>query len=278
MLRLLERDIATVSRRLVVLAPPQRAIPDCFTDVTPSPSRHGDLLQMLQRLRGNVYLGDGAIEQDQLSPDGRHATPEDEGSWHLVMLDGARRVSGCIWYREHERPAFKGLRVRDCPLARSDEWHDKLRRAVDSDIERAGREQIGFAEVGGWAVAPDNHGTSDGLLLALGAYSLSQITGQALVITTATSRHCSATMLRRIGGSWLETDGTALPPYYDSKYRCEMELLRFDSRRPNPKYAGLIDQLRMSIMRSEVIESRVVAPAREQPEYVQDLPRAALAY
>ena len=41
----------------------------------------------------------------------------------------------------------------------------------------------------------------------------------------------------------VEVGGTVVPAYFDPKYNCEMELLRFDSRRPNAKYAGLIEQL-----------------------------------
>jgi hypothetical protein len=132
---------------------------------------------------------------------------------------------------------------------------------VEADIAQARRERIRYAEVGGWAVAPEHRRTSEGLLLALGAYSLSQIAGGALGLTTATARHCSSTILRRIGGSPLEADGSALPPYYDHQYKCEMELLRFDSRAPNPKYGGLIDRLRDKLAEVLVVTRSVRATA-----------------
>jgi hypothetical protein len=265
MLKLLERDIAAVHERLFVLAPLNASIPQPFRSITASPSRHRELLRELQQLRGSVYLHDGAIAPEQLSADGLHQTPEDEKSWHLVILNAQRRVTGCIWYLEHDQPSLTRLRVHNCPLATSEHWRDALRRAVESDIARARRERIRYAEVGGWAVAPESRRTSEGLMLALGAYSLSQLTGGALVVTTATARHSSSTILRRIGGAQLEADGTTLPAYYDPKYKCEMELLRFDSRRPSAKYAHLIDVLRYSLEKSEVIDSRDEAPFAETP-------------
>jgi hypothetical protein len=278
MLKLLERDVASLHERLFVLAPPNTTIPQSFRSITPNPSHHRELVQELQQLRGSVYLHDGAIAPEQLSADGRHQTAEDEKSWHLVILNGQRRISGCIWYLEHDQPSLSRLRVNKCPLAASAEWRDKLRRAVESDIARARRERIGYAEVGGWAVSHECRNTSEGLILALGAYSLSQMTGGALVVTTATARHSSSTILRRIGGSHLEADGTALPTYYDSKYRCEMELLRFDSRQPSPKYAHLIDSLRYSLAKAEVIASRVETPVVEPGyHYVPHAPQPRFA-
>src|SRR4029434_5912216 len=116
---------------------------------------------------------------------------------------------------------------------------------------------------GGWAVAKESRCTSEGLLLALAAYSLGRLLGGALGMTTATVRHSSSTILRRIGGSQLEANGSVVPPYYDPKYKCEMELLRFDSRRPNAKFRGVIDLLRDKLANVLVVgsQSAVDAPA-----------------
>jgi hypothetical protein len=277
MLKLLERDIAAADTRLHLLAPPNGSIPDAFSKITANRRRHAELLRDIQRLRGSVYLDDGAITKQQLSSDGRHRTPEDEKSWHLVVVDEDQRVTGCIWYLEHERPALERLRVNHCPLAHSAEWRHALRSAVEADIAQTRREGIRYAEVGGWAVAPGSRGTSEGLLLALGAYSLSQLTGGALVITTATARHCSSTMLRRIGGSLLEGNGCTLPAYYDPRYKCDMELLRFDSRRPSTRYAGLIESLKYSLSNAQVIDSRVEIEVPSTFIYGQQLPQPQFA-
>jgi hypothetical protein len=72
-------------------------------------------------------------------------------------------------------------------------------------------------------------------------------------MTTATFRHCSATILKRLGGARFEVDGVTLPPYFDPRYGCMMEMLRFDSRRPNPKYVSLIEQVRHTLAGITVI-------------------------
>jgi hypothetical protein len=150
-------------------------------------------------------------------------------------------------------PAFHQLRVRECGLAHDEQWRGKLQTAVEGEIARARRERIRYAEVGGWAVACGSGCFSAGLLLVLGTFGLSQLAGGALVVATATVRHSSAKILRRLGGSHLEGDGFVVPPYYDPRYDCEMELLRFDTRRPGAKYAGLVGLLRGKLANVEVI-------------------------
>jgi hypothetical protein len=145
-------------------------------------------------------------------------------------------------------------------------WRDTLWKGVESELARARRDYLRYAEVGGWAVEKESRRTSVGPLLALAGYSLGQIGGGCLGITTATVRHCSSSILRRLGGSPLEVAGSTIPSYYDPKYRCEMEILRFDSRRPNPKHAGLIDALR-----EKMADVRVVALSDPAPVFVESI-------
>jgi hypothetical protein len=141
---------------------------------------------------------------------------------------------------------------------------DRFMTAIESELRRARQENLKYAEVGGWAVSKDSRCTSEGLLLALAAYSLGKIAGGALGLTTATVRHASSAILRRLGGSHLEAGGNVVPPYYDPRYKCEMELLRFDSRRPDPKYAPLIDLMAARLRDVLVVASKVDSgrPAR----------------
>src|SRR5262245_11714029 len=80
----------------------------------------------------------------------------------------------------------------------------------------------------------------------------------AVGMTTATFRHCSATILKRLGGSRFEIDGRTLPPYFDARYGCTTELLRFDSRSPNPKYIGLIDRVSETLANVPVIAAEAL--------------------
>src|SRR5687768_9897696 len=101
MIRLLERNIAAIDRHLLLLAPRHVEIPSQFQNVTAHSTEHSNHLRELQRMRGNVYLADGAISEQQLASDGAHVTAEDSRSWHIVMMDRQRRVMASAWYLPH---------------------------------------------------------------------------------------------------------------------------------------------------------------------------------
>jgi hypothetical protein len=255
MLKLLERNVASAARRLVLLAPARVTIPGYFRHVMVDRDRHDELVREMQRLRGSIYLNDGALTREQLSGDGLHQTPEDEASWHFLFMNPSdRRVSSCMWYREHSNAiSVEQLRVWNGPLMRLPGWRGKVVRGIESELRRARQALVHYAEVGGWAVCEESRRTSEGLMLPLGAFALGRIFGGELGLVTATFRHSSASILRRIGLSPLEADGVAVPPYFDPKYDCEMELLRFDTTRPNPKYLGAIEMFMQQLSSVPVI-------------------------
>ena len=259
----LDRRIDSVDQRLVLLAPPFASIPSHFRNVTVDSRRHRRHVQELQRLRGGIYLQDGAVRREQLSPDGLHQTPEDLKSWHLLMFREQRQLSSCAWYLNHEEARFDQLRVRNCPLRDEEEWRAPVSRAVESELALARREGVGYAEVGGWAISTESRCSSEGVLVALATYSLSRVLGGALVMTTATVRHCSSAILKRLGGEPLGYDGIPLPSYFDARYGCQMELLRFDSRRPSPKYEAQVALLEDKLANVAVIAPRSAFVARD---------------
>jgi hypothetical protein len=180
------------------------------------------------------------------------------------MLNKDQHVSACAWFLPHHNSVkFEALRVRNSPLAHTDGSRNQLFRAVESEIASARREGLGYAEVGGWAATKESGCTSEGLVLALAGYSLARICGGVLGLTTATVRHRSSTILRRLGGSSLEVDGSSVPSYFDPTYQCTMELLRFDSRHPNAKYLGLIERLRERLANARVITKPASAGTSE---------------
>ena len=79
------------SGTLMLLAPSEAHVPGSFPAVDVNPKRHEEILAQLQRLRGSVYLHDGAITSDELSSDGRHILGIDGGSWHVVSVQAASR-------------------------------------------------------------------------------------------------------------------------------------------------------------------------------------------
>jgi hypothetical protein len=264
MLKLLERTIHSLDDRLVLLAP-KASVPALFHNVETDSRHHALLVREMQALRGSVYLHDGAIGRDQLSAEGLHETAEDERSWHLLTLDKNRRVSGCAWYLEHDSSVRADeLRVRHTPLARSG-WREKLWSGVETELARARDLGLRYVEVGGWAVSATSRCTSEGLVLALAGYSLGRIRGGCLGITTATVRHGSSSILRRLGGAPLVAGDAAVPRYYDPRYDCDMEILRFDSRYPGRKYASLIKLLQEKMSHVHVIAPASVPFAAAQP-------------
>ena len=245
MTRALERNLASIGERIVLLAPSASATAGMFSNVVVDEPRHRQLVRHVQRFRAGIYLNDRAIQPHQLSSGGLHQTLEDQVAWHMVSFGRDGQVNACALYLEHDDPtAFDDLRVRHSAMALNPEWRPRLVAAVASELARARRDGLRYVELGGWAVAESCRGTSGPLALALAVYGFSRRGARgALGMTTATFRHCSATILKRLGGSRFEIDGAELPPYFDSGYNCMMELLRFDSRRPNPRYVRLIDAL-----------------------------------
>src|ERR1700704_5828810 len=200
-------------RRLIVLAPADCHVPDSFLHVEENSRRHEELLAGIQSLRGALYLQDGAITPSQLSENGRLRVPVDEISWHLLAINQDGMVCGGARYREaSNRIPFFQLAVGASSLAQSDVWGMKLRQAVEADLALARRRDVSYVEFGGWAVAEEFRCSIEALRIALGVYSLAQSLGGCVGISAATRRHHSSSILRRIGGTPLEVDGTELPP------------------------------------------------------------------
>jgi hypothetical protein len=234
------------SRNLALLAPTTASVPPVFKRVALDGRHFGGLLEKLQRLRGSLYLADGAIEPWQLT-DGRHCIGADEKSWHFLSMEG-EQVVGCARLQEYSPTvSFTDLAVAQSTEAQCPDWVLLLRRSVTAELQRAHLEQLRFIEAGGWALAPELRFTTEALQLALGSYAIGELLGGSLGVTTATVRHRSSSILRRLGGGSLMWESEVVPPYYDLAYSCEMEVLRFDSRRPNPKYQGMVDQIKSEL-------------------------------
>lgn len=240
----------------VVLCPISTNAPPAFKHIEGNAALRSRLLAEMQRFRGNVYLEDGAIMPEELTSDGRHQLVIDEYSWHLLTLNKAGAVSSCLRFLpEANCTEFDELWLRHSALTNSAVWGSKLRRAVEREMTQADRARLCFGEVGGWAVAPERRLTAEPLRTVLSICGLLQLLGGCAGIVTATRRHDSAPILRRVGLSPLQADGEDLPPYYDPQYRCEMEILRFDTRYPPSKYQDWICELGSYLSHAPVIAS-----------------------
>ena len=253
-MRLLASSLAPVQQRLILLSPKFAEGTDAFHDVRSDPGHHKCLTAEMQRFRGAIYLQDGAIKPWDLAADGRHELKMDADSWHLLALNDSGKVCGCLRYCPHgPTERFDNLWLKNAALASSVEWGWKLRTAVEREMASARERGVPYVEVGGWAIAPERRGTIEALRLALATYGLAQLLGGSLGITTATVRHSSAMILRRIGGRRFQWDGAELPPYYDPQYECEMEMLRFDSLAPGTNYRAWVDELRTELQKVPVV-------------------------
>lgn len=240
--------------QFAVLPPTCANVPEMFRNVQLNNRRYEDLFSQMQRLRGRVYVEDGAISPGELTSDGRHKLQIDDTSWHVLSLDKNGKVAGCLRYvEERDAMSFRDLWIRHASVANCPVSGVKFRRTVETVMKRARQWDIGFGEVGGWAVAEERRLTLEPLRIILATYGLLELLGSAAGVATATVRHGSSTILRKIGLSTLQADGEELAPYYDPKYGCQMEVLHFDSRFPNPKYQDRIREMSAFLTSAPVI-------------------------
>ena len=245
-------------RRFVLLAPPgaRSRVGRAVGQVVADASLHQRYLAGAQRLRGTIYLEDGAIAGSDVTWDGRHIQPADERSWHLLTVDERGRVTACLRYCAHQPGvAFSDLAVSRSTIASSPALSDVVREGIQAELECAYRRGFSFVELGGWAITSNLRGTTQAINTLITVYALSKLLGGAHGLSTATTRHHSSTILKRIGGAPLRARGTEIPPYYDPHYGCEMELLRFDSTCPNPRYAPWIDECCSALLSIPVISA-----------------------
>jgi hypothetical protein len=237
----------------MLLAPPAASVPTSFNRWHADGGRYLSLLHEMQRLRGRVYLQDGAIRESSLI-DGRHQSHLDDSSWHLLVLNAQNRICGCARFHEHSIPAtLSELSVGRCALARHPRWSRAFRSALKAELAFSISLDLPLVELGGWALGEEVRGTTEALRVALGTYAFWQMLGGAVCISTVTRRHCASSILRRIGGRALTCGGIDMPTYYDPQYDCEMDVLRFYSWAPNPRYAPWIDQMKDELSQISVV-------------------------
>jgi predicted GNAT family N-acyltransferase len=230
--------------RFQLLVPSQSSTSTPFKNCTINEQLYDQSLSSMQRLRGAVFLKDGAIQPGELDESGRFAMGGDAQSWHLLLKTDDERTIGCARYLVHPNTVkLENLRIFQASLAGHREWGERMRQAVEADLKEARENDLSYVEIGGWALSEEWRGSRAALEILTASFALAPMWGGCLAACTATVRHSSASILRRIGGSSFQIGGQQLPPYYDPRYGCTMELLRFDSRSPAERFMPLIKQL-----------------------------------
>jgi hypothetical protein len=67
-------------------------------------------------------------------------------------------------------------------------------------------------------------------------------------------------MLKRFGGWRLKLKGEELPVFYDPGYKCNMEVLCFDSGFVTPKFEPAVQDLQSLLEEQRSVEHRTLAP------------------
>lgn len=251
-------------RGLTILAPSVALLSSAFALAEFNPVSYRALLYQVQRLRGKLYLEDGAIEHWQLTADERYHLPSDDVSCHLLAVNHGCVTGGARLQIHSGGASFADLAVSHSVKAHGAAWSAAVRNAVSRDLQYAKSNGLRFIEAGGWALAPELRCTTEALRIALGSYAIGKLLGGSVGLCTATVRHHSSSILRRLGARALSWEGREIPRYYDPAYGCEMEVMRFDSRSPNKRFQGWIDQLEEELQSAPVFCATLAAAPDSQ--------------
>ena len=251
--------------QFAILAPQGARIPHSSIYVSRDKAQHSRLLGEMQRLRGRVAVHENAITASMLDSSGRYLMPGDERGWHLLRLRRDGRVAGCARILVHPRDViFPRLRIAASSVARCAAWARHVRDSVESDLKHARQNGLTVIEPGGWVVDEDLRGTREAVSIALNAFAWAQILGDSIGYLTATVKHGSATILHRLGGRNLETEGRTIPRFFEPAWGCDMELLRFDTNSLNPRFEATLELARRRLLTSPVFSPD--APCRRSAQ------------
>src|SRR5262245_29480124 len=210
---------------------------------------HAAAISEIQRFRARVYVAHGALPASALDGRGRHFQWFDFENHHLCLRNGAGQIRGCLRLRLHNRGVkLHDLRIHELirrlpmPLA------ETCNRAVVALLERSCSEGLRFGDVGGWAVDEELRQSRVSVLLPVACWVVYPILHHVLAVASATTRHQSSEILKRIGGFALRYGSEELPQFVDDFHGCEMELLGFDSRSPQPRYERTVADLKAYLL------------------------------
>jgi predicted GNAT family N-acyltransferase len=242
--------------QFVVLAPQGTKYHRSSIKVNRDPAQHQRLFSEMQRLRGRVAVREQAIPASKLDSSGRHRMPGDEKSWHLLRLRRDGKLAGCARILTHPpNVGFPGLRIAASSVARCAAWKQHVADAVESELRFARQNDFMTIEPGGWVVDEELRGTCEAVSIAISTFAWAQILGDCIGFLTATVKHSSSKMLRRLGGRNLQAGGKTVPRFFDPAWGCNMELLRFDTGSLNPRFETALRSARDRLLTAPVFSA-----------------------
>ncbi len=251
--------------QLMILAPQGAGISPSAVSVVRDKTMHASLLGEMQRLRGRVALREGAIAASMLDSSGCHRMRDDEKSWHLLRVRNDGSIAGCARILVHPRDVtFSRLRIASSSAARCPVWAREVHHAVESELTHARLNGLAVIEPGGWVIDEGLRGGCEAVSIAIGAFAWAQILDDCIGFLTATAKHGSATILRRLGARNLQARGQTIPGYFEPAWGCNAELLRFDTNSLNPRFEAALVSARRQLSTSLVFSAESVHPRNEQ--------------
>lgn len=236
-----------------VLAPSRHDVPRSLVRNTVSSDTHLKLMTGIQKLRGKVYREYEGIAATLLS-DGRHCQGKlDEESWHILLQDSRGEVRGCARYRPIT-DGFEQLTCSKSSLAKSATSARALRLAFEQQFELARQRGGHFGEAGAWAIDESARCSTAAVNIALMSFALAARLGAEIAVTTATTRHASSAILKRLGAQPFG----GFEPYFEPMFGCEIEVLQLDMTNLQDRYLAKLAQLQ-----SVLADVEVICPPRE---------------
>ncbi len=224
----------------LLLAPANARIPSVFSRVEENKDVHEAWLTKLQQLRGKVFLEDGAIKESHLDEQGRHISKHDVLSWHYLALSPEEQLRGVmrcqVWYTSERLPELCDLNLYVL-LERMQnlELRQKFTTALTTFIHQP-NEQACFVEISALAVDKASQGFTIGSMLGVSAYSLANIIDAYAGVGAGTDRHHTARFYHKLGGISFRDPSNPeeiLPPFFDTGYDCQMDIMGFIDPAPS---------------------------------------------
>jgi hypothetical protein len=244
---------------LTIVAPSVAQVPDWLSNVLANERVYQEVIEEIQRFRGYVYVQDKAIPSSALDEQGRHYSEYDYRAWHIIFrerrqeLCGAIRV-GLVDYGDYgDTEESDPLQVLQFLSHIPSDTKAPLETAVRRFLDNCRTLAPSICEPGAWAVAEDVRKSRVAPILAASIWSLGRVMGGGIGVATATTRHGSADILKKMGGFDLFLNGMPLVPFYDSYHQCYIELIGFDSDYLNPRLEPTVAEVQDYISNLPII-------------------------
>ena len=187
------------------------------------------------------------------------------------MLASDGQVCGTLRVTVHR----SGCRVSDlaafsCALFFEPEWKWRSKRILLAFLQRAWTAGLYVAETGGWALGKNLRGGKKGALLALSGWAITRLVGGAKILGIVTTRCGASRLTKYLGGSELRDEQGYVPPYFDWRYGCEMEVIEFDSRQVNPIFETSVKGLCDYFLRISAVKPGEAQPSLSGRQHARE--------